>query len=62
MICKECGRVDGLKILLDKKEIVCKQCLAKINGCKHHRVKVYKDFSTGGSYRICKECGEQNEM
>jgi len=64
MMCKECGRLDGLKIMLREKAIVCKKCLAKINGCKHSRTKVYKNFTDpeGGSYTVCKDCGEQRDL
>lgn len=58
MECKECGRLDGLKIMLREKAVVCEQCLAKINGCEHRRFKIYKT-PDGGHYSICKNCGER---
>lgn len=61
MLCKDCGRLDGLKILIATKEIVCKECFAKRNGCTHPRVRTYKDFDTGDYYTICKTCGVRNE-
>ena len=62
MKCKECGRIDGLKIMLDRKEIVCKQCLARLAGCMHTKLKIYRDPSSGENYGICKECGDRKEL
>lgn len=64
MMCKECGRLDGLKIMIHEKQILCKQCHAKLNGCKHAKTKVYRNLEDpkGGSYSICKDCGERNEI
>lgn len=59
MMCRDCGRLDGLKIMIHEKQILCKQCHAKKNGCKHTRSKVYK--SNEGIRTVCKDCGEQNE-
>ena len=64
MICKDCGRVDGLKILIRDKVILCKQCEYNRNkkeGCQHARVKIYKDFADGTYYSICKLCGYRQE-
>lgn len=62
MMCKDCGRIDGLKILIQEKEIVCELCLARRNGCQHQRARIYKDFVDGGHYSICKQCGYRQEL
>lgn len=62
MLCRDCGRLDGLKIITKNKEAVCKSCLAFQSGCRHTRVKTYKDFSDGTRYTICQQCSHRQEL
>jgi len=62
MICRDCGRVDGLKVTIEGKEAVCESCLAYRAGCQHKRVKLYKDFVDGSVYSICRNCSHRQEL
>lgn len=62
MMCRDCGRLDGLKIITKNKEAICESCLAYQSGCRHTRVKIYKDFSDGTKYSICQHCSHQQEL
>lgn len=62
MMCRDCGRLDGLKTITDKKEAICEHCLKFQDGCKHSRTKVYKDFTDGTVYTICRNCSYRQEL